>query len=97
MVGDDHTVKRTAGAGLSKPGDWYQKRSFLWRPGLSAVNGESVEPVRVVDIAKRLGVKQQTVAMWHYRAVARGPLSVSRHGGRAPACPLMGLQPVGAS
>lgn len=30
---------------------------------------ESVEPVGVVDIAKRLRVKQQTVAMWRYRGL----------------------------
>ncbi|HEV2070338.1 MAG TPA: hypothetical protein VGR26_11130 [Acidimicrobiales bacterium] len=41
------------------------------------MNGESVEPVRVVDIAKRLGVKQQTVAMWHYRACSPWPLGAS--------------------
>jgi hypothetical protein len=33
------------------------------------VKAESVEPVGVVDIAERLGVRQQTVAMWHYRGL----------------------------
>ena len=42
------------------------------------MNGESVEPVGVVDIAKRLGVKQQTVAMWRYRGLLpEAPWSVS--------------------
>ena len=32
-----------------------------------------VEPVGVVDIARRLGVRQQTVAMWRYRGLLPDP------------------------
>ncbi|HSH59429.1 MAG TPA: hypothetical protein VK988_07270 [Acidimicrobiales bacterium] len=33
------------------------------------MSDEPIEPVGVVDIAKRLGVRQQTVAMWRYRGL----------------------------
>ena len=35
--------------------------------------GDMADPVGTADIAERLGVKQQTVAMWKYRGLLPEP------------------------
>ena len=68
------------GFDLAWPGRALTVEDRWWRPTAPDadqwelwVSQAPVEPVGVVDIARRLGVRQQTVAMWRYRGLLPDP------------------------